>query len=145
MGSQGYFHDLRTHTLIDFEALCFIKISASERFADDRNLKIMLTGPDITGIDALYPSLLQGFEFLEGINMMGHRISVQLHAHGAVKERIADGRRRPLREAAGPASVQYLLFKGLPRKEILRLAFEEGFRIVYVGPLAASGVAILGS
>jgi hypothetical protein len=37
----------------------------------------MFTGPDIAGIDALNPTLLQGLEFLEGIKVMGNRLAVQ--------------------------------------------------------------------
>ena len=55
MGGQGYFHYLGAYILIDLEALRFPEIGAFPRFTDDRDLQVMVTGPDITGIDELHP------------------------------------------------------------------------------------------
>jgi hypothetical protein len=61
----------------DLEALRLRK-SAPPGLADDGDLQIMLAGADIAGIDALHPPLLQGFELLEGVEVMGDRLAVQL-------------------------------------------------------------------
>ena len=78
MGGQRYFRDLGAHVLFDLEALRFLEIDAFLGFTDDKDLEIMLTGPNIAGIDALHPPLLQGFEFLEGVKVMGNRLAVKL-------------------------------------------------------------------
>jgi hypothetical protein len=55
-----------------------MKIRVSIRFANDGHLKVMLAGFDVAGIDPLHAALLEGFEFLVRINVMGHRPAPQM-------------------------------------------------------------------
>jgi hypothetical protein len=73
-------------------------------------LQIMFTGSDIAGIDALHPSLLQGFEFLEGVKVMGDRLAAQLDLDRVETEGFAAGQRYEYRDLR-VGRIEQLLFK----------------------------------
>src|SRR5512142_33546 len=91
LGRQRYFHDLRTHILVDLEVLRFLEIGASPGFPCGNDLKIVLAGFDIAGKDSLHRPLLQGFQLLEGIKVTGNRRAVQLDLDRIETEGFAAG------------------------------------------------------